>query len=92
MRMKKLVALSTVVLSASLITACSDEPESSELVQAYTEAREQTRTALEETKDAIKAMENNQDALEKALERLDRVAELHEENVVVSVPATTTAQ
>ena len=70
--MKKLVALSTVVLSASLITACSDEPESSELVQAYTEAREQTRTALEETKDAIKAMENNQDALEKALERLDR--------------------
>ncbi|MAE33956.1 MAG: hypothetical protein CMH97_01650 [Oceanospirillaceae bacterium] len=90
--MKKLVALSTVVLSASLITACSDEPESSELVQAYTEAREQTRTALEETKDAIKAMENNQDALEKALERLDRVAELHEENVVVSVPATTTAQ
>ena len=90
--MKKLVALSTVVLSASLITACSDEPESSELVQAYTEAREQTRTALEETKDAIEAMENNQDALEKALERLDRVAELHEENVVVSVPATTTAQ
>ncbi|MBN59186.1 hypothetical protein [Thalassolituus sp. UBA3500] len=90
--MKKLVALSTVVLSASLITACSDEPESSELIQAYTEAREQTRTALEETKDAIKAMENNQDALEKALERLDRVAELHEENVVVSVPATTTAQ
>tara|TARA_A100001015_G_scaffold315282_2_gene426736 strand:+ start:702 stop:974 length:273 start_codon:yes stop_codon:yes gene_type:complete len=90
--MKKLVALSTVVLSASLITACSDEPESSELVQAYNEAREQTRTALEETKDAIKAMENNQDALEKALERLDRVAELHEENVVVSVPATTTAQ
>jgi septal ring factor EnvC (AmiA/AmiB activator) len=90
--MKKLVALSTVVLSASLITACSDEPESSELVQAYTEAREQTRTALEETKDAIKAMENNQDALEKALERLDRVVELHEEGAVVHVPAATTAQ
>lgn len=90
--MKKLVALSTVVLSASLMTACSDEPEGSELVQAYTEAREQTRTALEETKDAIKAMEKNQDALEKALEGLDRVAELHEENVVVSVPATKTAQ
>ena len=90
--MKKLVALSTVVLSASLITACSDEPESSELVQAYTEAREQTRTALEETKDAIKAMENNQDALEKALERLDRVVELHEKGAVVHVPAATPAQ
>ena len=50
--MKKLVALSTVVLSASLITACSDEPESSELVQAYTEAREQTRTCLLYTSDA----------------------------------------
>lgn len=90
--MKKLVALSTVVLSASLMTACSDDPERSEIVQAYNEAREQTRTALEETKDAIKAMENNKDALEEALERLEKVAELHEENVVVRVPATKTAE
>jgi len=89
--MKKLVALSTVVLTGALLTACSDDPETSEVVEAFKEAREQTRNALKETKEALEAMEKNKDSLEAALERLDRVAEIHEEGGHVHTQAVTPA-
>ena len=86
--MKTLNIFAVSVVSVLLLSGCSDDVERTELQKAYSEARAETKAAIEQTKDAIDSMEDNQAALEKVLKKLDAAMEkLGEESSAAEAPA-----
>lgn len=73
--MKSPVVASAVILFASLLTACSDDANHTELQKAYIEVHKQTKAAIAETDDAIDSMKDSKKALNKVLDRLDTAME-----------------
>ncbi|TNC93101.1 MAG: hypothetical protein CSH36_01100 [Thalassolituus sp.] len=86
--MKTLNIFAVSVVSVLLLSGCSDDVERTELQKAYAEARAETKAAIEQTKDAIDSMEDNQAALEKVLKKLNAAMEkLGEESSATEAPA-----